>query len=64
MNTRYIIGGIIIIVFIAWGATAFINTTVAYVSFEDAMNSKNNVQVAGHIDFNTVNLDSEKNSSR
>ncbi|MFH2036142.1 MAG: hypothetical protein ABIJ45_07050, partial [Candidatus Zixiibacteriota bacterium] len=61
MNAKYIIGGIIIIVFIAWGATAFINTTVTYVSFAEALKSKHTVQVAGHIDFDQVNFDSENN---
>jgi cytochrome c-type biogenesis protein CcmE len=61
MKPKYIIGGIIVLVFIVWGASAFIQTTVTYVSFEKAMKSDKPVQVAGHIDFEDVNFDDANN---
>ena len=60
MKAKYIIGSIIIIVFLAWGATAFLKTTVKYVSFDEAKTAGKTVQVAGHIDFDKVSYDAEK----
>lgn len=57
MKTKYIVGGIIIVVFIVWGAAAFLKTTVSYVSFDKARQSSRMVQVAGHIDFDRVSYD-------
>ena len=54
MNIKLIIGVVIIAVFVVWGAMAFINTTVQYVSFEEAAKSKTIVQVIGKIDFDQV----------
>ena len=39
MKAKYIIGGIIIIVFMIWGAISFMNTTIQYVPIEQARNS-------------------------
>ncbi|MEW5924520.1 MAG: cytochrome c maturation protein CcmE [Candidatus Zixiibacteriota bacterium] len=61
MKPKYIIGGIIIIVFIAWGASAFFKTTVKYVSFDEARNATRTVQVAGKIDFDDVTFDADNN---
>ena len=60
MKVKYIVGGIIIIVFIVWGVSAFIKTTVSYVSFSEAMVATNTVQVAGHIDFNNIEYDTTR----
>ena len=61
MKPKYIIGGIVIIVFIAWGASAFFKTTVKYVSFDEARNATRTVQVAGKIDFDDVTFDADNN---
>lgn len=60
MNARYIIGVIIIAVFIVWGAFSFMETTVQYVSLEAAAGSPRTVQVMGKINFDVVTYD-EKN---
>ena len=56
MNIRLIIGLVVIVVFVIWGATAFMETTVQYVSLEEAGKSTQNVQVMGKIDFDQVNF--------
>ncbi len=61
MNSKYVIGSIIIVVFMIVGITAFVNTTIAYVSISEAMRSKQTVQVMGKIDFDKVNFNSEEN---
>lgn len=60
MKAKYIIGGIIIVVFVAWGATAFLKTTIQYVPIETAMNSDKVVQVLGKIDFDQVSYNAEE----
>ena len=55
MKAKYIIGGVIIMVFLAWGASAFLKTTIQYVSLDEAWQSKRTVQVLGKIDFSKVN---------
>jgi len=55
MNAKYIIGGVIILVFLVWGATSFMQTTIQYVSIEQAKESDKIVQVMGKIDFDKVN---------
>lgn len=57
MKAKYIIGSIIIVVFVVWGATSFMQTTVQYVEFETAAKSARTVQVMGKIDFDAVNYD-------
>ena len=59
MNARYIIGIVIILVFLVWGASAFFKTTVRYVSIEEARTAERTVQVLGKIDFNAVRYDAE-----
>lgn len=54
MNIRYIIGVIIIAVFIVWGGYSFMETTIQYVSLDVAANSNRTVQVMGQIDFDVV----------
>lgn len=61
MKAKYIIGGLIIIVFIIWGSFAFLETTVTYVSFAEARTATRSVQVAGHIDFDDVDFNDDKN---
>ncbi len=60
MKTKIIIGTIIILVFAGWGISAFLDTTIKYVSFEEAEKAERVVQVAGGIDFSTVNYDANK----
>jgi cytochrome c-type biogenesis protein CcmE len=60
MKPKYIIGGIIIIVFVFWGASAFLKTTVQYVSIAEARQTDKTVQVLGSIDFNDVRYDADR----
>jgi len=60
VKAKYIIGGIIIVVFVVWGATAFLKTTIQYVPLETAMNSDKVVQVLGKIDFDQVSYNAEE----
>lgn len=57
MNVKYVIGVIIIAVFIVWGAFSFVETTIQYVSLEAAAISTRTVQVMGKIDFDAVVYD-------
>ena len=59
MKIRYIIGGIIIVLFLIWGTSAFLKTTIQYVSIEEARHSQQIVQVMGKIDFDRVIYDIE-----
>lgn len=59
MKAKYIIGTIIILVFAAWGFSAFLETTVKYVSFDEAREATRTVQVVGGIDFESVNYDTD-----
>ncbi len=54
MNIKLIIGVVVIAIFVVWGATAFVETTLQYVSMEEAIRSKRTVQVMGKIDFDQV----------
>jgi cytochrome c-type biogenesis protein CcmE len=60
MKAKYIIGALIIVVFLAWGASAFLKTTIQYVSLDEAANSKRVVQVLGKIDFSAVNYNTNE----
>ena len=60
MNAKFIIGGIIIVLFVVWGGYSFMQTTVQYVSLEKALMSERTVQVMGKIDFDLVNFNAEK----
>lgn len=59
MKAKYIIGGLIIVVFVIWGTSAFLTTTVQYVPIEQASASDRTVQVMGKIDFDRVNYNAE-----
>lgn len=59
MKAKPIIGGVIIVVFLVWGTSAFLKTTLRYVSIEEARHSKRTVQVLGRIDFDQVNYNTE-----
>ena len=54
MNIKLIIGIVVIVIFVVWGAMAFMETTVQYVSLEEASRSTRTVQVMGKIDFDQV----------
>ncbi len=43
----YLIGGALVIAFLAYGATSFKNNLTPYVSFDEAMKTASRVQVAG-----------------
>ena len=43
----YIVGGVMIVAFLAYGATSFKSNLTPYVSFEEAQKSPRKVQVAG-----------------
>ena len=57
MTVKYIIGGVIVLLFMIWGAAAFLDTTIQYVSIERAKSSDKMVQVMGKIDFDTKKYD-------
>ena len=59
MNAKYIIGGLVIVVFLVWGASAFFQTTIQYVSIDEARSAERTVQVMGEIDFDRVNYNSD-----
>ncbi|HOD67403.1 MAG TPA: cytochrome c maturation protein CcmE [candidate division Zixibacteria bacterium] len=54
MNAKYLIGGVIVVIFMVWGASAFFKTTIQYVSIEEAKAADRTVQVLGKIDFEAV----------
>jgi cytochrome c-type biogenesis protein CcmE len=60
MKAKYIIGGVIIVVFLVWGASAFLKTTIQYVSIDEAAHSERTVQVMGKIDFDQVNYQTDQ----
>jgi cytochrome c-type biogenesis protein CcmE len=59
MNVRIVIGLVVIAVLVIWGATAFFNMTVQYVSFDQAMKSEHTVQVLGKIDFDRTEYNAD-----
>ena len=59
MKAKYIIGGLIIVVFMIWGASAFFQTTIQYVTIDQARTANKTVQVMGKIDFDNVNYNTE-----
>jgi len=60
LNAKYVIGGLIIILFVVWGAYSFMKTTIQYVSIEQARNSDKIVQVMGKIDFDVVTFNTDE----
>ena len=59
MKAKYIIGGVIIVLFMIWGASAFFKTTIQYVTIDKARSSTKIVQVMGKIDFDKVNYNAD-----
>jgi len=59
MKIKYLIGGIIIVLFIIWGASAFLKTTIRYVPIDEARVAEKTVQVIGRIDFDRVNYNTD-----
>ena len=45
----YAIGGVLVVAFLAYGATSFKSNLTPYVSFEEAMRNSGKVQVAGSL---------------
>jgi cytochrome c-type biogenesis protein CcmE len=60
MKAKYIVGLVIILAFVAWGASSFMTTTIRYVSFEEVPTSSGTVQVLGTIDFDRVQFNNEQ----
>jgi cytochrome c-type biogenesis protein CcmE len=60
MKAKYIIGLVIILAFVAWGASSFMSTTIRYVSFEELPGTSGTVQVMGEIDFDRVQFNNEQ----
>jgi len=60
MKAKYIIGTVIILIFMVWGASAFFKTTVRYVSIAEAKKATHSVQVVGKIDFGDMDYDAQK----
>jgi cytochrome c-type biogenesis protein CcmE len=60
MKAKYIIGAVVVVLFLAWGTSAFFKTTIQYVSLEEAMKSTRTVQVMGKIDFDQVNYNADE----
>lgn len=56
MNAKYIIGVALIVGFLGWGASAFFQTTIQYVSIEAARHSTKKVQVMGKVDTSKVHF--------
>jgi cytochrome c-type biogenesis protein CcmE len=54
VKVKYIIGSAVIVIFVVWGATAFLKTTIRYVPIEEARQATRTVQVMGKIDFDQV----------
>lgn len=59
MRAKHIIGAVVVVVFVVWGATAFMKTTIQYVPIEQAREADRTVQVMGKIDFETKRYDAE-----
>lgn len=59
MKAKYIIGSVIIVLFMVWGASAFLDTTIQYVSIDKARLSSKTVQVMGKIDFDQVTYNAD-----
>jgi cytochrome c-type biogenesis protein CcmE len=59
VKAKYVIGGLIIVIFVIWGVTSFMSTTIRYVSIDEVQRSTGTVQVMGKVDFDRVVYDSE-----
>ncbi len=59
MKLKFIVGALIIIVFIVWGINSFVATTIKYVSLSDVPESEGTIQVIGKVDFDAVEYDTD-----
>ena len=59
MKAKFIVGIVIIVVFVAWGINSFMSTTIKYVSLADVSQSQGVIQVMGKIDFDAVTYDTD-----
>ena len=57
MKIKYIVGGLIIAVFIVWAGMSFLSTTIRYVSLDKVEQTSGVVQLMGKIDFDAVEYD-------
>lgn len=57
MNTKFVIGLVLVISFLGLGMFSFMNTQIASVSIANAKTSTQMVQVIGGVDFETMNYD-------
>ena len=64
MKPKYLIGIVIIVVFIVFGAMSFKKTLTPYVSFEEAKRSGATVQVIGEIVYSGVEYDIDSHQLR
>lgn len=60
MKVKYIVGLLIIAVFVTWGLYSFVETTVTYVALSEVATTQGTVQVMGKIDFDAVNYNAEE----
>lgn len=60
MKAKYAIGGIVIVVFVVWGVSSFLSTSIRYVSLNEVPSTTGTVQVMGKIDFDTVTYDAAR----
>ncbi len=60
MNAKYIIGGLVIVLFVVWGGYSFMQTTIQYVPIDQARTAERTVQVMGKIDFDMVKFNPEE----
>ncbi len=59
MRTKYLIGIVIIVIFVVFGALSFRKTLTPYVSFQEARRSGATVQLIGKVEFSEVKYDIE-----
>jgi cytochrome c-type biogenesis protein CcmE len=64
MKPKYLIGIVIIVVFIVFGAMSFKKTLTPYVSFEEAKRTGATVQVIGEIVYSGVEYDIDTHQLR
>lgn len=59
MKAKFIVGIVIIVVFVVWGINSFVSTTIKYIPLADVSQSQGVVQVMGKIDFDAVTYDTD-----
>jgi len=60
----YVIGGAVIVAFLAYGATSFKSELTPYVDFQEAMSSGHHVQVAGSLVAGSTRYDEARGTLR